>query len=216
MVLRIEDSMPAINSFARRVLRRVTAAKSVITVDDIVSECTIAWCIARDNWNEASGVPFLAYLRIGMRNHINRWVEKELREHSASHLEFDKPHSENGDGDLYEVFADERADLPDDILEQNDRRAKQLSRLSPRARQFVELLDSPPKALVDILQALKARQEFAMQRGVPAAPVPKRILMTLVFRFMGATPREQTQINEELEAKFNLKDAFAKMDRIKR
>jgi hypothetical protein len=40
--------------------------------------------------------------------------------------------------------------------------------------------------------------------------------MTLVFRFMGASPREQTQINEELEAKFKLKDAFAKMDRIKR
>lgn len=216
MTLNIEDSMPAIRSFSRRVLRRVTAAGSVISLDDIISECSIAWCQARDSWSETAGVPFLAYLRIGMRNHINRWVDKELREHNGSHLEFDAPSGDDGTGSFHDYFADRGAELPDDILELNDRRKKQLARLSPRARQFVELIESPPKALVDILRALKARQEFAIERGIEPSPVPKRILMTLVFRFMGASPREQTQINEELEAKFKLKDAFAKMDRIKR
>jgi hypothetical protein len=78
------------------------------------------------------------------------------------------------------------------------------------------MLESPPKALYDILTALKKRQEYAIARGLPAAPVPKRILTTLVFRFMGASPREQTRIGDELEAKFHLKDTYAKMDRIKR
>jgi hypothetical protein len=216
MVLRIEDSMPAIRSFASRVMRRVTAAGSVISIEDVISECSIAWVQASRSWDEAAGVPFLAYLRTGMRNHINRWVEKELREHNGSHLEFDASRGEDDSGSLHDIFADQGADRADELLELNDRRHKQLARLSPRTRQFVELLESPPKALVDILNGLKARQTYATERGVPASPVPRRILTTLVFDFMGASHFERTQINGELEAKFKLKDAFAQMDRIKR
>jgi non-ribosomal peptide synthetase component F len=188
----------------------------VISFEDIVSECTIAWCLARDSWDEARGTPFLAYLRTGMRNHINRWVDKELKEHNGSHLEFDRSSGEDDDGSLHDVFADQSAELPDNVLELNERREKQLARLSPRARQFVELIDSPPKALVDILNGLRARQSYAVSRGLPALPVPKTIPAVLVFRFMGASRFEQATITEELETKFKLQDAYAKMDRIKR
>lgn len=216
MVLRIEDSMSAINAFARRVLRRAQAAGGTATLEDIKSECAIAWCHARDSFDEAAGVPFLAYLRTGMRNHINRWIEKELREHNGSHVDFDAPTGEDGDGSRYDLVADRGAELADDVLEINDRRQKQLARLSPRARQFIELLESPPKALFDILNAMRERQQFAVSRGLPASPVPKRILTTLVFDFMGASHYERTSINAELEEKFKLKDAFSKMDRVKR
>lgn len=216
MVLRVEDSMKAIRAYAGRVMMRLSNAGSVATYDDVVSECMVAWCIARDSWKEENGVPFMAYLRLGMRNHVNRWVEKELKEHNGSHLEFDRSGDEDGDSTLHDIFADENAELPEDAVIAADRRARQLARLSPRARQFVEFLDSPPKALVDILNGLRARKEFATERGVAAGVVPKRIPAALIFRFMGANSREQTRINEELEAKFNLKNTFAQMDRIKR
>jgi DNA-directed RNA polymerase specialized sigma24 family protein len=212
MTLKLEDSMPAIRAFSWRVLRRVTAAGSVIELDDIISECKLAWFNASRSFDETAGVPFLAYLRRGMKLHVNRWVDKELKEHNASHLEFDAPRGESETGSLHDFIPDRSMERPDEIFEANDRREKQLARLTPRARQFVELLESPPKALVDILKGLKARQEYAIARGLPASPVPKRVLTTLVFRFMGASPREQTHITEELETKFKLKEVFSKID----
>lgn len=207
--------MPAIRAFAWRALSRAVAAGSVVELDDVISECKIAWVQASRTYDEANGTPFLAYLRTGMKHHINRWIDRELREHNGSHLEFDRPAGDD-DCDLHGIIADTSAEMPDEILALRDRREKQLAKLSPRARQFIEMLESPPKALYDILTALKKRQEYAIERGLPAAPVPRRILTTLVFRFMDCSRLEQTRINDELEAKFGLKDAYAKMDRIKR
>jgi hypothetical protein len=137
MTLRIESYTGAMTAFAARVARRMVASGAVgdykVIFDEVIGECGIAWCHARDHWREDSGVPFIAYFRLGMRHHINRWAAKELAQHNASHLEFDAPSLEDDDGCLLDVFADRSVESAEDTLLASDLRSKQLAKLSPRA-----------------------------------------------------------------------------------
>lgn len=211
--LRIEDHMGLLKSFARRAARRAMAAGSTATFEDILSECGIAWCIARNNWDETQGVPFVAYLMGGVRNHVNRFVDKEITQHNGSHMDLDAEFTEDSD-DGHGIIADSNAVSPEDEILLKDRREKALARLSPRARQFVELIEAPPKCLVDIVNALAERRQFAIERGVNAAGAPKRVMPAMVFRFMGCSRLEQMRIGQELEKKFNIKAALAEIDRV--
>jgi DNA-directed RNA polymerase specialized sigma24 family protein len=213
--LRIEQHMGLMKKFSFQVMRRLQAAGSKTTVmDDIMQECAEAWCKARDKWDPEAGVPFVAYFKKGMVDHVNRFVGKEIFHYNGSHFELDAELSEDGDTAGHELVADHAAGTPEDAIVESDRRAKALARLSPRARQFIELCESPPKCLVDTVNALRERREYALARKLPAIPVPKRVLPSLIFRFMGATRTEQTGITRELEQKFNIKANLAEMDRV--
>jgi DNA-directed RNA polymerase specialized sigma24 family protein len=212
--VRIEQHMGLLKKFAGQVTKRLMAMGSTTKYDDVLSECCIAWCMARDSWESERGVPFVAFLVRGMRNHVNQFANKEIFHHNGSHLDLDAPSDGFEDSEGHEFIADRDAEDPEDTVILADRREKALKRLSPRARQFVELLESPPKCLVEIVSAMAARREFAIERGISSPATPRRVLPGLIFRFMGASRVEQTRISKEIEDKFNVREALAAMDRV--
>lgn len=207
-----------IHSFAYKVQARLWAAGNRTTqFEDIVSELSVAWCLARDNWSPKYEVPFTAYLKRGMINHINRWAKGEIANSGGSHMALDAPlGQDDNDGLGHEAIADPAAIVPEDMVAFKDAREKALAKMSPRTRQFVLLLESPPKCLQEVLTAMRARQEYAHERGIPRGAVPKRIMPNLIFQFMGVSRVEQTKITGELEKLFKVKASLSAMDRVSR
>lgn len=187
-------SEKAVNSFARRVMRRATAGHiQGVKLEDIQQECWCAWCKARDSFDETKGVPFLAYLRNGMRLHIGGWLSGyETQTHLAPFSLNQKvgEEEENELGDVLEVEAEE---------EQVDfwHQELALALLSERARQFVTLLMNPPLELFQQLDRMAERAKFGRERGHDTLS-PRRITGNVVMDLMGADRSERHAIYSEL------------------
>lgn len=191
-----ETNEKIIKSFSWKVLRRAHAAgaKSV-QLDDIISECAMAWMMAVRCFNPERSVPFGAYLRRGMIIHINRWIQKEIKHTPAMSLD-EETFEETTGGSLYDCFesTEERADV---VLERKSGRKAALDKLKPRARQFVELLDEPPPQVVEAFLAIKARSEYARKRGISSVS-PSVLGASFILDIMGAKNVERGEIYQSL------------------
>lgn len=193
----IEESRKAIDAFAFRAVRRAHAAGDrSLTIEDIKSELWIAWCLACDSYDAEKGVPWLAYLRNGMRLHINRYIEKHVnRRHDevvALSLDF---HSED-DGSFQDIVPCENP-LPDQLLEGASHKAQVIKRLSLRARQFVTILSDQPQEILAEVRCLHAKGEYMRSQGASSI-VSTTLTAAMVFDLMGANRFERTKIAREI------------------
>jgi len=183
-----------INQFAWKVLRRVHAAGlKTMQIDDIKSECSIAWLMANRSFDPSKGVPFLAYLKRGMIIYVNAWINKELK--GLGTISLNETIFENKTVEDT-VAADN--DHPVDIIIVKQRRRYVMSRLSERTRIFVKLLDNPTPEIVEAHRALRARGEWAKARGIHSM-APKTINAQVIFEIMGAQTQERAKIYRELK-----------------
>ncbi|WP_326894463.1 sigma factor (plasmid) [Rhizobium beringeri] len=192
-----------VRAFAFKVLRRVhgLGAKTQ-TIDDIESELWVAWCIACDRYSAEGGAAFSTYLYSGMRRHINRWIEKN----------FERFHEETIAASLdAQVFSDENGELgsqvghlvadpqmtQDEAYQRENCFAYALSRVSPRAGQFLKFLKEHPPELMERMKDLEAKAEYAKEQGVNYA-MPHRLTSSMILDFMGASRVERKQIMDEV------------------
>ena len=197
-----KESAKAVSAFAGRVMRRLAKTDVSTSREDVEQELWIAWCVACQNYDPASGVPFLAYLRNGMRLHVNRWVEKhfERRQQELFALSFDMKGEGSEDdtecGTLNDIIPS-AAPAPDAAIEHRSAVSWAMSRLSPRAQMFVSILESQPVELLDEIHKIESRVEYARERGIPAY-FSHRLTAAMVFDLMGADRVERVRINKEL------------------
>jgi non-ribosomal peptide synthetase component F len=190
-----KDWRHVVERSAFRYLKRAHAAGArSVMLSDVVSELSLAWVIARERFDASKGVPFGAYLQLGMRNHINDWIDRQIG-HAAA-LDLDEERGDEG-SDLHEAIPD-HGPLQDELLGDTQEFERNLSLLSPQARQFVELLANPPLALYEEMTAIQARAEFANSRGIRAG-VPGHITGSLVLDLMGADRVERNKIYREVK-----------------
>lgn len=193
-MIRWQDWERTVKASAWRYLKRAHAAgaKSV-QLEDVQSELSVAWCIARDKFNPDHGVPFGAYLQTGMRNHINRWIDDQIGE-----VGFDLDDTgASGEEDRYSMIPD-GAQGQDDVLAESQTFKRNMALLSPEARKFVEILADPPLALYEEMTAIQARAEFAKSRGIQTG-APGHITGALVMDLIGAERVDRNRIYAEVK-----------------
>jgi hypothetical protein len=192
-----KDWQKVVERCAFRYLKRAHAAGArSVMLSDVVSELSLAWVIAREKFDPTQGVPFGAYLQLGMRNHINRWIDHQIG-HAANAIDLDEEYGDEPGSDLHEAVAD-TGPLQDDLLGDSQEFEDNIALLSPEARQFVELLANPPLALYEEMSAIQARAEFAKSRGISVG-APSHITGALVFDLMGAGRAERNKIYREVK-----------------
>ena len=166
-----EESRQLLYKIAHKVKRRVFAAGArSVQFEDIFQELTIAWCLARDAWDESRGIPFQPFLIRGCYQHINRWVDEEMREHNIAPFDLDAPiPGSDSDDELGSIISPAMTDekLPDEQVIEKDLRSylddpmrwrnrhNAAMQLSERTKQFLELLDAPSPELVEMMNALR-------------------------------------------------------------
>lgn len=198
-----EEHHKLLLKLAHQVHRRAFAAGAAsVQFEDVFQEICIAWCQARDAWEPEYNVPFVAFLVRGARNHINRWVGKEIIE-STARLELDSSSPEI-DTELHEVVADNKAVSADDIVAEQDERRHQRMILSDDALMFVKLLEDPPPHLYAVIEGMKARREYAVSRGKIVGGALKKVNATLVFDLMGCNAQARKKILDEVRAYANV------------
>ena len=191
-----------IDRFAARVNRRLLAAGvRAYDLEDITQECAIAYVIAAERWDPTSGVPFAPYLAMGMRNHVNRWCDQEVKQsHGASmsldHEYLDRSYSSGDTATLHDAVG---ASQPDayELYALKTTREKVMAQLTERTKLFVELFESPPEFLVAARNDLIAKAKHARDRGMYGM-ASDNITATLVFDFMDAGRMERHRIRQEL------------------
>lgn len=180
-----------------RVLRRVRSAGChSLTQQDLMQEAAIAWLIAKERWNPELNVPFMTYLGRGVMQHLNRFVQKEIDERLMASFELDDTEEEVSTS-RHEIVADPNARTGEDAASHNSVRAFVMRRLSPMARKFVELLESPPEWLYDEVKAIQARAEYGRKRGL-CSSAPKGVTAALVMDVLGLPSLERGSIYREL------------------
>ncbi|MGV1754795.1 sigma factor [Agrobacterium sp. CG674] len=197
-----KDSEKAISKFSSKVLRRLhqLGARSH-SIDDVKQELWIAWCKACESYDPAAGAQFSTYLHLGMQRHINRYIEKNFERFYDGTIALSLDGTETGEdmggvGTLADVVADPNA-RQDTEVEQESCFAYALTRLSPRAKQFITILKEQPKDLIEEVRRLEDKAEYAKERGITFATA-HRITTPMVFDFMGASRTERKQIMDEV------------------
>lgn len=199
--IRYEDSRVLIGKMVRKVERWMRSAGSyAASREDIEGELNIAWCIARDKYDPATGVPFGAYLWRGMQLHINRWAREQIEE-SHQTLSMNNPvggSHEDADADFQEILPDP-SPLADKQLLEKDVRGWVLTRLTATTRRVVEWLENPPPVLLEELKALQARSEWGRARGLLSI-APTDVTLPMIFDLMGLDRRERTKVYAEFKS----------------
>lgn len=189
------DCRRYIHKLAFKVLRRAHAAGAAsLQLEDVVSELTVAWCIARDRYDPETGVPFIAYFARGAFNHVNRWIQSEI---TGSHaLALDSSGSEEIENPLHETIPED-APSPLDLVMSGQIREIARRRLSEEAWRFLTLLESPPAELVEEIRRIRARGEYARERGINTV-TPTGVVASLVFDLMGFDRSRRSKILKEI------------------
>lgn len=198
-----KDSAKAISKFASKVLRRLhqLGARSH-TLDDVKQELWFAWCKACETYKPDSGASFSTYLHRGMQLYINRYIENNFEKFHdgtiALSLDGHAADGEVGTGEntLAEAIADPSA-APDADFDNESCFKYALTRLSPRAQQFITILKDQPIELVEEVRRLEDKAAYAKERGITFATA-HRITTPMIFDFMGASRTERKQIMDEI------------------
>lgn len=193
-------SEKAINSFAFKVSRRLYAAGDrTMSMDDIRQELWIAWTIAVQSFKEEQGIPFLAYLRNGMRLHINRYIEKHVTRRHSEVIAFslDGENDEGKSTTSYEQVpsADPK---PDEDIQEKSAVDALCRRLSPIAAQFVRLLYEQPEPLMKEVVAIVRKAEFASSMNQVVVN-SGRLTRTMIFDLLGVPMNKRTDVLREIE-----------------
>jgi DNA-directed RNA polymerase specialized sigma24 family protein len=189
-----------IKAFAYKVLKRVHAlgARSVL-LEDVESELWVGWCLACDAYDDNGGASFKTFLYTGLRNHINRWVEKNFeRNHAetvAASLDL-QIGDDSSDGTLGDIIGDTGI-RHDEAFQREDCFAYAMTRLSSRSQMFLTFLRDNPPELIERMNDLQAKAAYAKEIGACYA-VPKRVTSAIIFDFMGASRVERKQIMDEV------------------
>jgi len=198
-----KDSVKQIKSFAGRVLRRLRAAGDrTMQFEDLEQELWIIWCKCCETYNSQMGARFSTYLHQGMKLYINTWVRANIdRRHAevlAKSLDQELT-DDDGSGTLGDVIP-ATDPLPDAEVEKRSSLAKVVSRLSPRARQFVEILESQPQELLDEVMILEKKAAYAKEERGISMLLFHRLTSVMIFDVMDASRSERKQILDEIQA----------------
>lgn len=202
--LKIQDVHRLMASVAAKAMRRVKALRlDTIQFEDVMSELAIAWCRARDCFDPSLGVPFNAYLMRGMKMHVNAYISREASKLRAVSL--DRTVGDDDDLDMHDIIPDQSRPI-EEIVGDNQFFQFFVKRLSPRARQYLTLLASPPDELLDINRAIIARTQYANSRGF-ARFCFHHINSGMIFDFMDVRAAERKRIMDEINRRMErLKD----------
>lgn len=187
-----------LSTFVRKVLARChSAGLHSITADDVMSEISVAYCMAYNNWKPEHNVPFAPYFMRGAQFHVNRWLKYELREIEIAPFSMNNSTATEQHGDFYELIASPEQSA-EAIVQERQSIERAMKRLSPRAAKAIEILHSPPPEVVEVLLALQERASFARSRGYHQRSQPD-ITLTLIFNLMGLSVMERRNVYKELE-----------------
>jgi DNA-directed RNA polymerase specialized sigma24 family protein len=196
-----------LRSFSSKVLRRIRAAGvRAVEFEDIYQETTVGWCLARDGFDPSRGVPFEPFMFNGVKNHINRWVEKQIGFALMTPVSLDNADMTEGDSEIHEVIPDKTESIENVIARESNWRFV-LGRVSERAQMFLKLLRDPPQQLVDAHAKILVRASYGRERGITTF-CPKEITERLIFDLMEVGVTERKRIKEEIAA------AITKMEKI--
>lgn len=193
---------PAIKSFAYKVARRLLAVGApTMTLEDVTQELWVAWCIAVESYDPESNVPFLAFLRSGMKMHMNRYIEKNVNrriaEVWATSFDASVGDDEEDGATLHESIPSADPSPFDKIAE--DQAIERISkRLSKDARVFLNILYKQPPEILAEVRALSARYEYARERGLKPY-FSNRLTSAVIFDAMGISSARRTKIIREIE-----------------
>lgn len=194
-------SQKQIKAFAWKVLRRLhgLGAKSH-TLDDVEQELMVAWCLAVEAYDPAGGASFKTFLYNGMRMHINRYIENNFEKFheqtTALSLDASDPDAE---GTTFGDAVADTSELHSEEVEREDMFRYALTRLSPRAGQFLTFLKDQPIELVQEVRKIEDKAAYARERGISIA-VSHRLTSRMIFDFMGVSRTERENIMAEITA----------------
>lgn len=186
--------------YSAKVMRRLQAAKAYIfQKDDVVQELWIAWCIARDTYEPATGVPFIAYLKRGMQQHINRCIEKHVERcpHVTYALSLDCPTGEDGTGSLGDLIASNLHTV--EQVEESLTARSIMAKMSPKTRIFFELLMDTPEELSREVMAEKAKSEYGRKMGLRTAS-SHSVTKAMIFDLLDYSRDDRREVLADIHA----------------
>ncbi len=213
-----QESAKAIKAFAYKALRRCHAAGDrTIELDDIMSELWFAYQKACENYDPTTGVPFLAYLRNGMRLYINRFIDNNVTNRHAevvgTSLDASYESDEGGSLSIANVLAS--ADPTPDQLAEAKEFSRRVSRMvSEDTALFLSLLVDPPQMLLHQVRQITARADYARSQGMPAYAT-NHLTFAVIIEAMGASRTDRARFLQEINSAVAMLNGLAHDGKVK-
>lgn len=196
-----EEITRRIRSMSWKVYREARRAGATsLERADIEQELWIAYCKARDSFNPEYGVPFGAYLTNGLKKFAAGMMRNQVYNRIAEEWAVSMSnHSDDDDGPSIGDRLPSPDPTPDRLVEATNIMEWAESRLSERARLFLQILHEPPQALLEEIKIAEARSDYARSLGVTHMHY-SAVTTAAVFKVMDADRRERGHILKEVRA----------------
>lgn len=187
-----------VKKYAHKVMRRLVGANtSFLHFADVEQELWVAYSMARDSYNPEMGAKFSTYLVRGMLLHINRVLNVQLfwKPELTYALSLNTPQDDENDATLESVTPGQTNTEAEIEAKLNYEFA--LTRLKPKARIFVRLLQEQPEELC--AEVLKGHQkaEHGRAMGITVA-IPRKLTARMIFDLLDYTPQDRKQVLAEV------------------
>jgi len=195
---RIEDHIGMLNKIAIKAHKRYVAMGiTTHEVEDIVGELALVFMKAQEAFNAESGYKFSTYFYTSAWNHVNRFIDKHLRNNADAQAMSMDVEVEEG-ASLHEVISSD-ALTPEQQAMQDEIAMSAFARMSSLTKKVVMMTREPSKELLD---AWNAKQAFALRHrelGFGERRAPRRITIGFVCAFYGINKNVQTKIMNEVK-----------------
>ncbi|OAB55678.1 hypothetical protein AY600_02040 [Phormidium willei BDU 130791] len=179
---------------ARKAYTRLRASGCNVELDDLVQEGAITFIKACEKYcAQASDAKFSTYLARALQNNLRRWGKYETRKVARS---MDDEIGESG-GTLHDLIGTDET-RPDSLVEQSRIAAARLKALSPLARRCVEMLDSPPPALIEEYRRVVQFERYAEEMGF--AVKTSRLNLPFIYRALGLPTKTAWRVSAEIQS----------------
>lgn len=192
-----ENNVALINKTAHRIMRRISAARLSMELEDVIGEIQFVWLRARASFDPSKGNAFSTYFMSAIYNHMNRLIDKRAQEEIELGITCVSALIEAEDECPIETHPCS-CDTPEQHAERIQQVEQIMAGLSEPAQLVVGLINNPPPEL---------QHEFACKREkarIAGSNMPKTINLQFTIEFvqkvLGLSNRDKGRLWRELKS----------------
>jgi len=190
----ISENIGLVHHTSRRVHNRILQSGVTVDYDDVFQEASIIWLTCESKFDASLGFKFSTYFVQSVNFSVFRGYQKKNDRFNAFTI--------NMLDDDDDFFEPEDSSLPVDQDDEYVWAARLIDGLSPFAEKMVKILLDPPQLILDSLEAMNHKAEYARGLGVDRRS-PKELTLSSLCIVLNVSRGVRQRVVAEVERAFN-------------
>lgn len=194
--MNLSENLKLVHYAARRVHNRILSSGLRAEYDDVFQDTAMVWLDCEEKFDKEKGYKFSTYFVSAANFSVFSSYQKKNNRFQSTLTHFGE-----GEGEVefdpadMSVTAEEELCVKEWIAESS-------LELSPLAKRMLAILTNPPVEILDSLEAMKAKAEYARERGSERRAC-KELNLTSLCKILNVSGWNRRLLNKEMKRVFH-------------